>query len=99
MAKLSPIQVKHIANLASLKLSPKEEEGYSSQLSKIINFINKLEEIDTKGVEPLFAPSEARNVMREDQAETGLTQEEALKNAKVVKNGMFEVASILNREP
>lgn len=96
MTKLdvTPEKTKHIANLASLKLSPEEEEGYSSQLTKIITFINKLEKIDTKNVEPLFAPSEARNVMREDQAETGLTQEEATKNAPVIKNGTFVVSNV-----
>ena len=89
MAKLSSTEVKHIAHLSNLKLTPKEEKAYQDQLTKIIN---------TTNIEPLFSPIELKNIYTDDTPGPGLSQEEALKNAKSVDNGLFLVPGILKRD-
>lgn len=94
MAKLKPDQVKHIAKLANLPLSEKEETAFAPQLSKIVDYFDQLSSVNTSDVEPTFSPVDLENVLREDSAKPSLTQEEALKNAPAVDNGMFIVEKI-----
>lgn len=87
--KLTPDQVKKVAKLANLPIPEQEIEKYSSQLSEILDYIDKLNKVDTFGIEPTFNVTGLENVMREDKAEEGLTQDAALQNASSRKNGMF----------
>lgn len=86
---LTALQVQKVAKLANLTLTPIEEEKFSGQLSKILDYIEELNRVDTLGVEPTFNVVNNANVFREDIDETGLTQEEALMNAQVKKEGFF----------
>lgn len=80
--KISRDQVKHIAKLANLPLTSEEEEKYSEQLSKILDFVEQLNKVETEGVEPTFNVSGQENVMQEDLVgDCTLTSEEALANA------------------
>lgn len=81
--------VKHVAKLASLPLSPEEEEKYSQQLSKILEYIDQLNEVDTSKIEPTFNVSGQKNVLREDKTETSLSQEAVLLNAPKKERGFF----------
>jgi aspartyl-tRNA(Asn)/glutamyl-tRNA(Gln) amidotransferase subunit C len=63
---LSKKQVEHIAYLARLKLTEKEKEKFSKELSQILNFVKKLNEVDTEKVEP-FVFEKIKNVLREDK--------------------------------
>jgi aspartyl-tRNA(Asn)/glutamyl-tRNA(Gln) amidotransferase subunit C len=63
---ISKEKVKHIAKLARLALSEKEVENYQKELSKILEYIEKLKEVDVSGIEPVFHPLKIKNVMRED---------------------------------
>lgn len=92
------INVKHVAKLANLPLTDDEEEKYSEQLSKILDYIDQLNQVDTSEVEPTFNVSGQRNVMRNDEIGECLPQEEALSNAKVKKEGFFSVKKIFNDE-
>lgn len=67
--KLSSNQVKHVSKLANLPLSKEEEAKYSNQLSRILDYMEKLNEIDTSKVEPTFNVNGLSNVMREDETE------------------------------
>lgn len=87
--KLSSDEVKHIGKLANLPLSADEEERYSGQLSKILDYIGQLNQADTSLTEPVFNISQAENVTREDQVSASLTQEEALQNAPAKRDGFF----------
>ncbi|MBI4036649.1 Asp-tRNA(Asn)/Glu-tRNA(Gln) amidotransferase subunit GatC [Candidatus Daviesbacteria bacterium] len=94
--KLTKDQVKHVIRLANLTLSSDEEEKYSKQLSQILDYMEKLNEVDpdkigvdTLNIEPAFNVTGVSNVMREDITEAGLSQEEALSNAPNKKNGLF----------
>lgn len=100
------IDVKHVAKLANLPLTPEEEEKYSEQLSKILDYIEQLNEVDTlrqgsgqaSEVEPTFNVTGQSNVMREDETAGCLSQEEALSNAPKKKNGMFETKGVFEEE-
>lgn len=60
------IDVKHVAKLANLPLSSQEEEKYSRQLSKILDYVTQLNKVDTSDVEPTFNVSGLSNVMAKD---------------------------------
>ena len=96
--KLTKDQVKHVAKLANLPLSADEEEKYSEQLSKILDYIDQLNSVDTKDVEPTFNVSGQSNVVREDEAETSLNQEDALSNASKKENGFFVTKGVFQEE-
>ena len=91
-------QVKNIAKLANLSLSEEEIEKYSRQLSEVIDYnVKLLQKVDTEGVEPLLNVSGLTNSFREDQAEPGLTSEQALRNVKDSHNGFVKVKAILDQ--
>lgn len=87
--KLTQDQVKKTAKLANLNLTAEEEFLYSEQLSKILDYIDQLNKVDTLGVEPTFNVTGLNNVMRADDTDKSLTQEEALKNTSNKKDNMF----------
>lgn len=89
------IDVKHIAKLANLPLEKDKEEKFGKQLSEILNYVEKLNSIDTKNVEPTSQVTGLENVMREDETRSSLTQEEALSNTKATHNGFIKVPAIL----
>ena len=64
---LSKDEVKKIANLARIEISEQEADKYSTELSDILGFVEKLNEVDTEGVEPIAHITGARNVIREDK--------------------------------
>ena len=66
--KLTKEQVQHIARLARLKLTPEEEERYAGQLTEILNYVEVLKELDTKGVPETSQVTGLSNVTREDEA-------------------------------
>ena len=84
--KLTGDQVKKVAKLANLPLSQEEEEKYSEQLSKILEYVKQLNSVNTDGVEPTFNVSGLNSVMRNDKSEKSLTQDEALQNASKKEN-------------
>ena len=89
------IDIRKLAKLANLTITPEEEEKYSQELSSTLDYVNKLNEVDTTGVEPTSQVTGLENVTREDEVRPSLTQEEALSNAKSTKNGYFKVKRIL----
>lgn len=89
------IDVAHVAKLANLPLKPKEEKKFEKQLSEILSYVEKLENIDTKDVEMTSQVTGLKNVTREDGAIPSLSQEEALSNSKSNHNGLFKVKAIL----
>lgn len=94
--KLTVDEVRHVAKLANLPLTPDEIKKYAPQLSAIVDFVSKLQVYDTKKVKPTSQVTGLINVFREDQIEATrmLTQEEALSNARQKHNGYFVVPAI-----
>lgn len=95
--KLSVGQLKHISRLANLSLTMDEGEKYSKELSKILDFIEKLNQADTK-IESTFNVSGQNNVTREDLINPCLSQKEALQNAAKKERGFFTTRGIFNNE-
>lgn len=91
------INVSHIAKLANLSLKEEEKEKFEKQLSSILDYVKKLEEVDTSKVEPTPQVTGLENITREDQTIPSLSQEEALSNAKNKHNGFFKVKTILEK--
>lgn len=92
------IDVKKVAKLANLPLTADEEEKYSEQLSKILDYIDQLNKVDTKGVEPTYNVSGLYNVMRKDEVSESLTQEDATKNGPNTKDGFFVTKGVFEDE-
>ncbi|KKQ67100.1 MAG: Aspartyl/glutamyl-tRNA(Asn/Gln) amidotransferase subunit C [Candidatus Daviesbacteria bacterium GW2011_GWA2_38_24] len=96
--KLSETQVKHVAKLANLPLTEEETKEYSDQLSKILDYIDQLNKVDTTGVASTYNVSEVVSVMAEDVPKDCLTQEGALQNASLKKNGFFATKGVFENE-
>lgn len=87
--------VEHIAELARLKFADAEIDSYTEQLNEILNYMEKLNELDTENVEPLSHPVEGNNVFREDGVKPSIPTEEALKKAPEKDEQFFRVPKII----
>ena len=94
MAKVE-IDVKYVAHLARLSLSPEEEQKIGAQLGNILGYIEKLKEVDVSGVEPTAHAFPLVNVTRPDEVRPSLSNEDALRNAPAQANGLFIVPKIV----
>ena len=92
------IDVKKIANLAALTLKKNEIKTLESQLGETLEYINLLNEIDTKNIEPTSQVTGLENVLREDVAIESLTQDQAISNSDATHNGLFKVKAILEND-
>ena len=95
-AKISPEEVRHIGELANLKIAKEDLGKYSSKLSEVINYVSKVQMADVKDVPPTNQVTGLINVFREDVVDTErmLSQREALSNAKRTHDGYFVIDSI-----
>jgi aspartyl-tRNA(Asn)/glutamyl-tRNA(Gln) amidotransferase subunit C len=94
MAKVD-IDVKYVAHLARLSLTPDEEQKISAQLGNILGYIEKLKEVDVTGVEPTAHAFPLVNVTRLDEVRPSISNEDALRNAPAKANGLFMVPKIV----
>jgi len=92
--KLSPEEVKHVAELAKLTLSDEEVTLYADQLSAILEYAEAVLEIDTSSVPPTPYVLPVVNVMREDEPEPSLENDTALANAPESDDGFFRVRAV-----
>lgn len=96
---ISEKQVKHIAKLARMELTDKELEKFQKELSSILDYVDKLKEVDTSGVEPISQVTELENITREDKQDKKEGRKEMAK--KIVnqtpqkKDNYFQVPRIL----
>jgi aspartyl-tRNA(Asn)/glutamyl-tRNA(Gln) amidotransferase subunit C len=86
--------VEHIAALAKLKFTEEEKKKLQAELNKILEYMDKINELELEGVEPLENINDTENVFREDEAEKCLTKEEALKNAPAKTDDFFKVPKV-----
>lgn len=89
--------VEKIADLARLKFAETEKEDIKNDLQKMIRFVEKLNELDTTGVEPLLHMSSNVNVLREDEIKGSISREEGLKNAAVHDEHFFKVPKVIKK--
>jgi aspartyl-tRNA(Asn)/glutamyl-tRNA(Gln) amidotransferase subunit C len=87
--------VQYVARLARLALTPAEEEKFGAQLSQVLGYIEKLNQLDVAGIEPTAHAVPLVNVTRPDEVQPCLSNEEALSNAPARGNGLFLVPKIV----
>ena len=97
-------QVQHIAKLARLGITEKEEEKFAKELSSILDYIEKLKEVDVSNVQPTSHPYFIENVMRKDEAKnpasptcrpaSSALSEKLLREAPETKDGYVKVKSV-----
>ncbi len=83
--------------LARLDIKPAEKEKLRTDLQQMIGFIEKLQELDTTGIEPLMHLTEEINVLRADEVKGSVTIEEALQNAQLKKDRFFMVPKVIKK--
>ena len=93
--KISTDEVKHVAKLARLNLSGKEVEAMTTQLDSILNYVDKLNELDTKNVTPTTHAIVIQNAFREDEVKESLGQEASLQNAPRQNGEAFVVPKVI----
>lgn len=89
--------VDKLASLALLEFNEAEKASIKADLQKMIGFIDKLQELDTTGVEPLMHMSDAVNVLRNDEPGAMLSREEALRNAPLHNDQYFQVPKVIKK--
>lgn len=92
---LSREEVMHVALLARLELSEEEIERYTWELNRVLEHIEKLEELDIEGVEPTSHAVPLSNVFRPDEPGEPLLRDEVLKNAPDAVDGYFRVPRVV----
>jgi aspartyl-tRNA(Asn)/glutamyl-tRNA(Gln) amidotransferase subunit C len=92
---LTPETVRQVAHLARLSLAEDEVELFTRQLNDILNYVEKLNELDTTDVPPMAHVLELHNAFREDEVTDSLPVEEALANAPAQQRNSFTVPKII----
>ena len=86
-----------LSNLARLEFNSEEKEDIKKDLQQMIGFIDKLNELDTTGVDPLLHMSENINVLREDEVGGTISREEAFRNAPLHDEQFFKVPKVIRK--
>jgi len=97
MMKITDETVDHIAHLARLEFEGDKRDAIREDMERIINFMEKLQEVDTENVEPLIFMSHEVNRLREDELKPMVSQEDALKNAPKKDSDYFRIPKVLDK--
>jgi aspartyl-tRNA(Asn)/glutamyl-tRNA(Gln) amidotransferase subunit C len=89
--------VDKLANLARLQFDAAEKEGIKTDLQRMIQFVEKLNELDTSGIAPLLHMSEEVNILRDDEVKGSVNRTEGLKNAPVHDEQFFKVPKVIKK--
>jgi aspartyl-tRNA(Asn)/glutamyl-tRNA(Gln) amidotransferase subunit C len=89
--------IENLAMLARLHFNEEEKKEIKADLQRMIEFIDKLNEVDTQGVEPLLHMSDEANIFREDEVHGSITREEGLKNAPSTDGVFFKVPKVIRK--
>ena len=93
--KITKEEVKRVATLARLELSPEEEDLLTTQLDKIFQYMEKLDQLDTTTVEPLTQVGEITNAFREDRVVNRPSTDALLSNAPAREQNFIKVPKII----
>lgn len=96
MAKITRAEVEAVAELAKLQLSESEIEMYVEQLTDILSYIEKLNEVDTSNVPPTASVLPIQNVLRADTPAAPLPIDEVTRNAADAEDHQFKVSAVLD---
>jgi len=93
---LSREEVRHVAQLARLDFSDEEEKRMAEEMSQILDYVEKLDELDTSGVPPMSHVLDVTNVFRADEVKARIDQEQALEPAPESDDGYFQVPQVID---
>ena len=97
--KNNPISSKtidEVAHLARLEFNEEAKAEIANDMTRMLGFVDKLNELNTDGIEPLIYMTEQENLLREDEVIQTITQQEALKNAPKKDSDYFKVPKVIN---
>ncbi len=94
--RIDQAEVRKVAKLARLELTEREVEEFTSQLGAILDYVNKMNALNTEAVEPLAHCLPISNCLREDNRSASLSTEQALANAPDRDEDFFKVPKILD---
>ena len=89
--------VKEVAHLARLEFEDEGLQKMIKDLNQVVGFVDKLNELNTDGVEPLIYMNDEVNVLRDDEVKPALSQKEALKNAPKKDSDYFKAPKVIDK--
>ena len=95
MPKLSKKEIEHLAKLARLELTEDEKKLYSEQLSSVLDYFNKLEEVNTEKIKITSQVTGLENITREDKVVESGTEKELIKEAPDQEDGQIKTKAVL----
>lgn len=95
MDKISREEVAYVAHLARLSFSEEETGKFTSQLNDILLYMDKLNSVDTTGVEPMTHAIAQKNAFRDDRVDASLPSEASLANAPESRGNCFQVPKVI----
>ena len=95
--EVNDAMVEKLAHLSRLQFNEKEKAEIKNDLQRMIAFVEKLDELDLDGVEPLLHMSDEVNVLRDDEVKGSVSREEALKNAPLHDEQFFKVPKVIKK--
>ena len=96
--KINRDTVDKLATLSRLEFNGKEKEEIINDLNRMLEFVSKLEELDTSSVAPLIYMNDEKNVLREDEVKQTISQKEALSNAPKKDSDYFKVPKVVEKK-
>lgn len=94
---MKPQEVREVAKLARLELSEDEISTYADQLTKVLDYVALLDEVDTEAVEPMVHALDQGNVFRADEVRPSLSRQDALSNAPKTDGKYFQVPQVIDQ--
>lgn len=98
MSKITEETINKLAELSKLEFNAESKKAIQQDLTKMLAFVDKLNELDTEGIEPLIYMTNEPTILREDKVKTKITQEEALRNAPQKDSDYIKVPKVLDKE-
>ncbi len=89
--------IDNLAHLSRLEIEPEKKESFRNDLERMVGFIEKLQEVNTKGIAPLLFMGDAKNVWREDELQGSIDREIALQNAPLTDGNYFKVPTVIKK--
>ncbi|MEW5724332.1 MAG: Asp-tRNA(Asn)/Glu-tRNA(Gln) amidotransferase subunit GatC [Thermodesulfobacteriota bacterium] len=93
--KIKREEVEHVAVLARLRITPEEADRLTGQLNRILEYMDKLGELDVSGIEPMAHALSLATPLREDQVRPSLPPDESLANAPDRQGDFFRVPKVI----
>ncbi|QNN22980.1 Asp-tRNA(Asn)/Glu-tRNA(Gln) amidotransferase subunit GatC [Planctomycetales bacterium ZRK34] len=97
--QLTEAEVRHVAKLSRLKLTDEQVHNFTTQLGNVLEYIDKLSELDVENVEPMAHPTSMTNKLREDVVTEALPIDKVLHNAPASDPPYFKVPKVLGDGP